>query len=100
MYFLALLISFGVEGGSLKYFYNLLLIQNLFIPNSMPLAWSWSVAVEAQFYLSLPLILYLIAKTRCKLITPVVLFLAAIIYIFIVWFLNQDIISLSYGYMA
>ncbi|MBA57348.1 MAG: hypothetical protein CMK89_23110 [Pseudomonadales bacterium] len=42
---------------------NLLYVNNFLHPDNMALQWTWTLAVEEQFYLLLPLILIFIAKS-------------------------------------
>lgn len=52
---------------------NLLYINNFLPVEKMPLQWTWTLAVEEQFYLVLPLILMTVAKLPGRPFIPVLL---------------------------
>ncbi|RLT98037.1 MAG: acyltransferase [Ketobacter sp.] len=68
---------------------NLLYINNFLPVDKMALHWTWTLAVEEQFYLMLPLILAVLYKSAGKPILPVLigmLLLSLLIRLGVMWY--------------
>ncbi len=60
---------------------NLFYVNNFLAVENMPLQWTWTLAVEEQFYLLLPLILIGVAKLPGKPFLPVLLGLLGLSFV-------------------
>lgn len=54
------------EFGTFRWYYYALYIQNLVFPNEFPFSVTWSLAVEEQFYMLFPLLVWLLSRKALR----------------------------------
>ena len=89
VYVFAVMLYSIPENSNRAYFWATLLFVNNFLPlDKILIPWSWSLSIEAQFYLLFPLLFVLLVKSRRPITWLVLLFLGATLirYLVILWY--------------